>query len=79
MRKYLIILTAALAAAVSCSKYDSVKGDPMESRIYTLDNGLKIYMTVNKDEPRIRLTLPSGWAGKTILPTIQVWPTTLSI
>ena len=28
--------------AVSCSpyKYETVKGDPLETRIYTLDNGL---------------------------------------
>ncbi len=64
MRKYLIILTAALAAAVSCTKYDSVKGDPMESRIYTLDNGLKIYMTVNKDEPRIQTYIAVRVGGK---------------
>lgn len=46
---------ALLAAAVSCSSYDyeTVKGDPTGARIYTLDNGLKIYTIVNKDEPRI--------------------------
>ena len=39
----------------SCSHdYESVPDDPMESRIYTLDNGLKIYLTVNKDQPRIQ-------------------------
>ena len=34
-------------------KYDTVKGDLMKSRIYTLDNGLKAYLTVNKEQPRI--------------------------
>ena len=34
--------------------YDSVEGDPMQTRIYTLDNGLKVYLTVNRDEPRIQ-------------------------
>ncbi len=34
-------------------KYEYVKGDPTGARIYTLDNGLKIYLAVNKDEPRI--------------------------
>ena len=34
-------------------KYDTVKGDLMKSRIYTLDNGLKVYLTVNKEQPRI--------------------------
>ena len=34
--------------------YDRVEGDPMQTRIYTLDNGLKVYLTVNRDEPRIQ-------------------------
>ena len=45
----------ALLATTGCSKYkyETVKGDPTGARIYTLDNGLKVYMIVNKDEPRI--------------------------
>ena len=35
-------------------KYESVQGDPLNARIYTLDNGLKVYMTVYKDAPRIQ-------------------------
>ena len=35
-------------------KYESVKNDPLNARIYTLDNGLKVYMSVNKSEPRIQ-------------------------
>lgn len=37
------------------SKYDykTVEGDPLGTKIYTLDNGLKLYMSVNKDEPRV--------------------------
>jgi len=33
--------------------YQSVSGDPSGLRIYTLKNGLKVYLGVNKDEPRI--------------------------
>ena len=33
--------------------YETVEGDPLNAKIYTLDNGLKIYMSVNKDEPRV--------------------------
>ena len=45
----------ALLALSGCNKYkyETVKGDPTEARIYTLENGLKVYMIVNKDEPRI--------------------------
>lgn len=35
-------------------KYETVQGDPLNARIYTLDNGLKVYMTVYKNEPRIQ-------------------------
>lgn len=35
-------------------KYESVPNDPLKTRIYTLDNGLKIYLSVNKDKPRIQ-------------------------
>ena len=34
-------------------KYESVPGDPLNARIYTLSNGLKVYMSVVKDEPQI--------------------------
>ena len=34
--------------------YESVDGDPMQTRIYTLDNGLKVYLSVNKVEPKIQ-------------------------
>ncbi|MBR6030729.1 MAG: insulinase family protein [Bacteroidaceae bacterium] len=50
-------LTAFSLSLSSCSgshDYESVEGDPMQTRIYTLDNGLKVYLTVNHDEPRIQ-------------------------
>ncbi len=34
--------------------YESVPNDPFKTRIYTLDNGLKVYMSVYKDAPRIQ-------------------------
>lgn len=33
---------------------DSVQGDPIGAKIYTLSNGLKIYISVNKEQPRIQ-------------------------
>ncbi|MFM2375652.1 MAG: hypothetical protein RLZZ165_749 [Bacteroidota bacterium] len=35
----------------------SVSGDPLNSRIYTLQNGLTVYLTVNKNEPRIQTSI----------------------
>lgn len=34
-------------------KYKTVPGDPMQARLYTLDNGLKVYLSVNNEKPRI--------------------------
>lgn len=34
-------------------EYETVEGDPMGTLIYTLDNGLKVFMSINRDEPRI--------------------------
>lgn len=49
-------MAVALFALSSCSdySYQSVKDDPMNVRIYTLDNGLKVYLSVNKEQPRIQ-------------------------
>ena len=62
--KSLLIAALALMAAASCCKYEKVAGDPMHSKIYTLDNGLKIYMTVNKEEPRIQTFIAVRVGGK---------------
>src|SRR6478735_7433699 len=34
--------------------YTTVTNDPLKARIYTLSNGLTVYMTVYKDAPRIQ-------------------------
>jgi predicted Zn-dependent peptidase len=36
------------------NNYESVQNDPMNARIYTLDNGLKVYLSVYKDAPRVQ-------------------------
>ncbi len=35
-------------------EYQTVPNDPMNVKIYTMQNGLKVYMSVNKDLPRIQ-------------------------
>ena len=50
----LVIVVTLLAASCAKYKYETVKGDPLKTKIHTLDNGLKIYMTVNKETPRIQ-------------------------
>ncbi|MFM1745676.1 MAG: hypothetical protein RLZZ630_1613, partial [Bacteroidota bacterium] len=34
--------------------FDSVPGDPLRARIYTLENGLTVYLSVYRDEPRFQ-------------------------
>ncbi|MFT6814500.1 MAG: zinc protease [Sphingobacteriales bacterium] len=57
-----ILISACTDKKSSSRKYQSVKNDPTEARIYTLDNGLKVYLSVNKDEPRVQ-TLVAVKAG----------------
>ena len=65
MKRFFPFLAAvALAALASCSRYETVQGDPMGVKIYTLKNGLKVYMSVNKDEPRIQTYMPVRVGGK---------------
>ena len=62
-----LLLAGALLCAVSCQKkysYETVPGDPMNARIYTLDNGLKVYLSVNADKPRIQTYIPVRVGGK---------------
>ncbi|MBR4794377.1 MAG: insulinase family protein [Bacteroidaceae bacterium] len=53
-----------MLGVVSCSKYETVKGDPMKVKIYTLDNGLKVYMSVNKEQPRLQTYIAVRNGGK---------------
>ena len=68
MRKFLTLLVV-LAALVSCGKtsrykFETVSGDPLKARIYTLDNGLKVYLSVNRNEPRVHTYVAVRVGGK---------------
>jgi predicted Zn-dependent peptidase len=57
MKTKLVLTVCALVLGLgSCSKYkyEEVKGDLSQTRIYTLENGLKVYLSVNKEQPRIQ-------------------------
>jgi len=45
-------------------KYESVKGDLLNARIYTLSNGLKVYLSVYKDAPRIQTYIATKAGSK---------------
>lgn len=48
------VLGVGFMGQASAYDYQQVKGDMMQSRIYTLKNGLTVYMSVNKEKPRIQ-------------------------
>ena len=77
--KIIMLALAALMAASAASaappySYTTVQGDPSGTRIYTLPNGLKVYLSVNKEKPRIQTDI----AAATTLPRPPAWPTTWS-
>ena len=52
---FLLFLCVILSAAVSgCSRYETVRDDAQQTLIYTMDNGMKVFMSVNKERPRIQ-------------------------
>ena len=55
MKRFNWIIILVAMVAVSCGyRYESVEGDATATRIYTLKNGLKVYMSVNKEQPRLQ-------------------------
>lgn len=56
-----VLLAAILMGSINASAkdyhYTTVPGDAMQTRIYTLDNGLKVYMSVNKEKPRLQVNI----------------------
>lgn len=53
-RLSLLLALATVLSAVSCSRYETVAGDPLDAKFYTLSNGMQLCMSVNKDEPLVR-------------------------
>ena len=54
-RIFIALALVAVSFGLSAKEYSyqSVPGDPMQARIYTLDNGLTVYLTQNKAKPKI--------------------------
>ena len=56
-KKTLLIVSAVLlllSAGACKQRYETVPGDALQTQIYTLDNGMKVFMSVNKEQPRIQ-------------------------
>ena len=50
----LCAVVLGMSAQAKDYKFTTVEGDLMKTRIYTLDNGLKVYLSVNPEKPRIQ-------------------------
>lgn len=59
-----VLVILMMTSCCNNRRYESVAGDPMQSRIYTLDNGLKVYLSVNKETPRIQTYIAVRVGGK---------------
>lgn len=69
MIKNILITTSLLLMSTTMlaqKKYafKTVPNDPIKARIYTLDNGLTVYLSVNKEEPRIQTFVGVRAGGK---------------
>ena len=65
--KAFTLLSLAVLILVSCGpkySYQVVEGDPMNTRIYTLKNGLTVYMAPNSETPRIQTYITVRVGGK---------------
>ncbi|NDV57359.1 pitrilysin family protein [Bacteroides sp. 519] len=63
---FLFAITATGVYAVENQNYpyETVPNDPLKAQIYTLNNGLKVYLTVNKETPRIQTYIAVRVGGK---------------
>lgn len=68
MRRFLtaaLLLCAALCAvAQGGRRYEAAEGDPMGARIYTLENGMRVYLSANRDQPRVQTMVVVRAGGK---------------
>lgn len=61
---FALAMTASLWASAGKYDFQTVPGDPLDTKMYTLENGLKIFMSVNKDQPRIQTIIAVRVGGK---------------
>ncbi len=58
------IILLTVLPTVAARQFTTVPDDPLGTKMYTLPNGLKIFMTVNKDTPRIQTYVAVRVGGK---------------
>lgn len=58
------VTPVSFAQSPKSLKYESVPNDPLKARIYKLDNGLTVYMTMYKNAPRIQTYIATKAGSK---------------
>lgn len=61
---FLVALMCVLGMSADKYEYRTVPNDPLNTKIYTLPNGLQVFMSVNKDQPRIQTYIAVRVGGK---------------
>ncbi len=66
MKKIFVVVLAVFAIGAQAKeyKYVTVPNDPMNARIYTLDNGLTVYLTQNAEKPEIQTVIAVRAGGQ---------------
>jgi len=67
LAKIFSLLLLAVFTLPSCGpkySYQAVEGDPINARIYTLNNGLTVYLAPNSETPRIQTFIAVRVGGK---------------
>jgi len=65
MKKFLLTLFATTLCLISHANDDkTVAGDPLKVHEYTLDNGLKVFISVNKRSPKIQTCIVAKVGSK---------------
>ncbi|MEI8203042.1 MAG: insulinase family protein [Bacteroidota bacterium] len=60
----MLLLSATFSFAQKKYEYSTVPNDPYKVRIYKLDNGLMVYLSVYKDAPKIQCNVAVRTGGK---------------
>ncbi len=69
MKRLALLLAALLigSAAVAVDSYQEAPDDPTATRVYTLDNGIRVYLSKNTREPRAQVLIAFN-SGSTVEP-----------
>ncbi len=59
-----LVAVTAMSALAAAHEFRTVPDDPLQTKMYTLPNGLQLFMTINKAQPRIQTYIAVRVGGK---------------